>query len=146
MRAMARENDRDTAGPPHPLRQGVGFLVSGGVAFAIDALVLELLMRGLGVSAIFARVVSIALAMVVAWLMHRRLTFAVAAPPSVAEFLRYAGVAWTAAAINYAVFVLIVLVWPGVAPLAALVASSLVAMVFAYLGMRFAAFRYRPTE
>jgi putative flippase GtrA len=41
------------------------------------------------------------------------------------------------------VFVLIVLVRPGVEPLLALVVSSLAAMVFAYLGMRFAAFRPR---
>jgi putative flippase GtrA len=75
--------------------------------------------------------------------MHRRLTFAVPVPPSVAEFLRYAGVAWVAAAVNYAVFVLIVLGRPGTEPLAALVVSSIVAAIFAYLGMRFAAFRHR---
>jgi putative flippase GtrA len=62
-------------------------------------------------------------------------------PPSVAEFLRYAGVAWAAAAVNYALFVAILLVRSETAPLVALVISSVAAMVFAYLGMRFAAFR-----
>ena len=57
------------------------------------------------------------------------------------EFLRYAAVGWTVAAINYGIFVLIVLLRPSIEPLYALFASSLVAMVFAYLGMRFAAFR-----
>ena len=79
--------------------------------------------------------------MVAGWLMHRTFTFAVEARPSVAEFLRYAGVAWSASAINYGVFVLVLLAWPAVAPLAALVISSAVAMAFSYLGMRFAAFR-----
>ena len=55
------------------------------------------------------------------------------------EFLRYAGVAWAAAAVNYALFVLILLVRSETEPLVALVASSVAAMIFAYLGMRFAA-------
>ena len=59
------------------------------------------------------------------------------------EFLRYAGVAWTAAVVNYGLFVLIVLAYPAIEPLVALVISSAVAMVFAYLGMRFAAFCQR---
>jgi putative flippase GtrA len=84
--------------------------------------------------------------MVAGWLMHRTLTFAVLTPPSVAEFLRYAGVAWTAAALNYGLFVLIVLARPHTQPLAALVVSSAAAMIFAYLGMRFAAFRRRGDE
>jgi putative flippase GtrA len=50
-------------------------------------------------------------------------------------------VAWSASAINYGVFVLVLLAWPAVAPLAALVISSAVAMAFSYVGMRFAAFR-----
>jgi len=67
--------------------------------------------------------------------------FAVPTPPSVSEFLRYAGVAWAAAAVNYFLFVAILLVRSETAPLVALVVSSAAAMVFAYLGMRFAAFR-----
>ena len=55
--------------------------------------------------------------------------------------MRYAAVGWTVAAINYGIFVAILLLWPSIEPLYALFVSSLVAMVFAYLGMRFAAFR-----
>jgi putative flippase GtrA len=126
----------------HPLRHWLGFLISGTVAFAVDAVVLQTLTAGTGLHPIAARLVAISLAMVAGWLMHRSLTFAVPVPPSLPEFMRYAGVAWLAAAVNYGVFVLIVLERPGTAPLVALVLSSIVAMVFAYLGMRFAAFRY----
>jgi len=133
-------------GGQHPVRHGLGFLVSGGTAFAVDALVLELLTALLGLNPIVARLVAISFAMVAGWLMHRTLTFAVPTPPSVAEFLRYAGVAWGAAAVNYALFVLILLARPGTEPLVALVASSAAAMLFAYLGMRFAAFRQRGEE
>jgi putative flippase GtrA len=128
-------------GGQHPMRHGLGFLVSGSTAFAVDALVLQLLTALLGINPIAARLAAISLAMVAGWLMHRTFTFAVQAPPSAIEFLRYAGVAWTAAAVNYGVFVLIVLARPGTQPLAALVVSSAAAMAFAYLGMRFAAFR-----
>ena len=127
----------------HPLRHGLSFIASGAVAFAVDAAVLELLSAGLGLHPVIARLIAISLAMVAGWLMHRRYSFAVPAPPSVAEFLRYVGVAWTAAAINYGLFVLIVLIDPKFGPLPAMIVSSLAAMIFAYLGMRFAAFRHR---
>jgi putative flippase GtrA len=139
--------DQGHSGTPqaerHPLRHGLGFLASGAAAFIVDAAVLALLTSVGGVHPIAARLVAISLAMVTGWLMHRRLTFAVRVPPNVAEFLRYAGVAWVAAAVNYGTFVLIVLERPGIEPLVALVLSSIVAAIFAYLGMRFAAFRHR---
>src|SRR3977135_3586891 len=131
---MAGSRNRLAPGGQHPIRHGLGFLVSGGTAFAVDALVLQLLTAVLGVHPIPARLVAISLAMVAGWLMHRTFTFAVPAPPSVAEFLRYAGVAWTAAALNYAAFVLIVLLRPHVEPLVALVISSAAALIFSYLG------------
>ena len=125
----------------HPERHGLSFIASGAVAFAVDATVLELLSAGLGVHPILARPAAISLAMIAGWLMHRTYSFAVASPPSVAEFVRYASVAWTAAAINYGLFVLIVVIAPRVAPLSAMIASSLTAMIFSYFGLRFAAFR-----
>jgi putative flippase GtrA len=127
----------------HSLRHGLGFLVSGGIAFCVDALILKLLTAALGVHPIAARLVAISIAMVAGWLGHRTFTFAVGAPPSAAEFLRYAAVAWMAAAVNYGIFVLVILLLPATDPLVALVVSSGGAMTFSYLGMRFAAFRHR---
>ncbi len=137
------KDDRLAPGAQRPLRHWFGFLISGGVAFIVDALVLELLTVVAGLHPITARLVAISLAMAAGWLMHRTLTFAVPTPPSIPEFLRYAGVAWTAAAVNYGLFVLIVLARPAIEPLVALVVSSIAAMIFSYLGMRFAAFRPR---
>jgi putative flippase GtrA len=133
--------DTPAPGAQNPVRHGLAFLVSGGTAFLVDALVLSLLTAVVGLHPILARVAAIALAMVAGWLMHRTFTFRVRARPSLPEFLRYAGVAWTAAAVNYGVFVLIVLAYAGIEPLVALVISSAAAMAFAYIGMRFAAFR-----
>jgi putative flippase GtrA len=139
---LSRGN-RSAPGAQHPVRHGLAFLVSGATAFSVDALVLALLTSFVGLNPIVARLAGIVLAMVAGWLMHRTFTFRVAARPSVPEFLRYAGVAWTAAAVNYGVFVLIVLAYAAIEPLVALVISSAAAMAFAYLGMRFAAFRQR---
>jgi putative flippase GtrA len=127
----------------HPVRHWLAFLASGGTAFAVDAFVLVLLTALLGINPIAARLAAISLAMVAGWLMHRTFTFAVPGPPTVAEFIRYASVAWTASALNYGVFAAILLVLPATQPLAALVVSSVAAMAFAYLGMRFGAFRHR---
>ena len=79
--------------------------------------------------------------MLAGWLAHRTFTFALSVPPSLAEFLRYALVGWTVAAINYGVFAAIVLMRPATEPLIALFVSSLVATVFAYAGMRYGVFR-----
>lgn len=127
----------------HLVRHGGGFLVSGLIAFSVDAVVLFVLTRWAGFDPFSARVIAIALAMVAGWLSHRRLTFNVAAPPSLGEFGRYAGVAWTAAALNYLVYAAILIVRPAVPPLGAMVAATVVAMGFSYLGMRFGVFRQR---
>lgn len=118
-----------------------GFAVSGALAFATDATVLKLLTLMAGLHPILARLAAIAAAMVVAWLAHRTLTFAVKTPPTLAEFRRYAAVAWGVAGINYAVFSAIMLSRPESEPLIALVIASIVATVAAYFGMRFGVFR-----
>ncbi len=141
---MRGEPGRLTQDTQHAVRHGLGFLASGLIALSVDASVLTLLTAVFAIHPIPARLVAISLAMVAGWLSHRTWTFAVAVPPSLAEFVRYAGVGWMAAAINYAVFVAIILARPATLPVVALIGSSLVATVFAYLGMRFAAFRDRP--
>jgi putative flippase GtrA len=123
------------------LRHGLAFLLSGGLAFTADALTLKALTVLAGLNPIFARLFAISLAMVVGWLAHRSFTFALSVPPSLGEFLRYIAVGWSVAAVNYGLFVGILLLWPTAEPLVALVFSSLVATLFAYFGMRYAAFR-----
>ena len=120
---------------------GAGFAVSGAVAFTVDAIVLLLLTKGLGIGPFVARIAAISLAMVAGWQCHRRLTFRVSEPSSLKEFLAYAGVAWASAAINYAAYAAILLARPETEPVAALVGASLVAMGVAYAGMRFGVFR-----
>lgn len=138
---MTSEWSTAAPGGQHPVRHGLAFLLSGSLAFVIDAVILKLLTAGFGLHPILARFFSICIAMTVGWRAHRRFTFRLTTPPTLAEFARYAAVQWTVAAINYGIFVLIVLAWPALEPLVALFVSSAIAMVFSYLGMRFAAFR-----
>lgn len=121
-----------------------GFLVSGATAAAVDAAITVALVHVARLDPFSARLVAILIAMVVAWLMHRRLTFAVAAPPSLKEFLRFAAVAWSANALNYAIYAGILLVWPETLPLVALAIATGIAAVFSYVGFRFGVFPTPP--
>ena len=117
------------------------FSICGFISLCVDGIILKLLTVFAGMHPFVARIIAISIAMVSGWLSHRTFTFALTTRPTLAEFLRYVAVGWFVSAINYGLFVVILLARPATEPLIALVASSLVAMVFAYFGMRFAAFR-----
>ncbi|MFN3869486.1 MAG: GtrA family protein [Hyphomicrobiaceae bacterium] len=125
------------------VRHGAGFLVAGLIAFATDAGVLLALTHVVGLDPFSARLLAIGVALVTAWLAHRTLTFAVKVPPSLREFVSYAGVAASAATVNYAVYAGMMIVWRDLPPIAALVGATLVSMCVSYSGMRFGVFRPR---
>lgn len=126
-------------------RHLAGFVIAGGSAFLVDAAVTIGLTASGFMDPYTARVAGIFAAMIVAWLLHRRLTFNVATPPSFAEFGRFAAVAWTANLINYGIYALIIATLPAVGTLAALVVATAVAMVVSYVGFRIGVFReFRP--
>ena len=142
---MSGRWDNVVPGNQHPLRHGLAFLVCGFISFCVDAAVLKLLTVLLGLHPFVARIAAIMVAMTSGWLSHRTFTFALKTPPTVAEFLRYVAVGWFVSAINYGLFVIILLVRASTEPLIALLASSVVAMFFAYFGMRVAAFKIDDT-
>ena len=117
--------------------------VLGRLAFLVDAAVLKAADRRVRYAPDRSRAsFAISVAMVVGWLAHRRFTFRLVDSSELrASSCVMLLCGWAAAAINYGLFVAIVLARPGIEPLLALFLSSLVAMVFSYLGMRFAAFR-----
>lgn len=124
-----------------PVRHWAGFLAAGAIAFAVDATVMEVGVRFIGLPTLIARLAGIVLAMLAAWLAHRTLTFALTSQPSPGELARYVTAASTTAVINYSVFAAILMVWPLTSRLAALVAASFVATIFSYLSMRYGVFR-----
>ena len=136
--AMAAET---AAGQRGWLRHGVGFLASGVISLLVDMGVTSLMTRGLGLSPFIARLIGIAVAMVVAWQCHRRLTFAVSTPSTAAEFAKFAAVASTSVVVNYLLYALVLVVVPTTAPEVALTVSALGSMFVTYFGMRFGVFR-----
>lgn len=139
--ANESQHEAMAAPGPSPARQGLGFVVSGLIALSVDMGVTSVLARVAGLSPYLARPLGIALAMLVGWLCHRRLTFDVKEPATFDEFARYAAVAWGVAALNYAVYAGELAVVPTLPPEAALVVSSLVAMAASFLGMKLGVFR-----
>jgi putative flippase GtrA len=137
----------DNAGRPHSATRGLkhwlGFLGSGTMAFVVDVGVLKLLTLVAGWAPLPSRIISIFVATIAGWLAHRTFTFAVAAKPSLSEFIKYLGVASSSAAINFAIFALVLFVRPQTDSALATFISSGCAMVASYLGMRFGAFKQR---
>lgn len=109
------------------------FGITGGLGFVVDVGILQLLLR-VGVSPYAGRVVSIAVAIVVTWLLHRRLTFRTEVPPSWREFGAFALQSLAGAAINYAVYAAAVAA--GAPPIVGQVVGTAIASVFNF-------FRYR---
>jgi putative flippase GtrA len=91
-----------------------------------------------------SRLVAVLIATVVAWLMHRTVTFAVSAPPSLGEFARFVTVSWSASVLNYVTYAVILLVRPTTLPLLALIVSTGLAAFFSYAGFRLGVFREPP--
>ena len=122
-------------------RHWLAFFVTGSTAFVVDWGMLKILTLKLGVAVLPARIASISVAMIVAWLGHRTFTFAVRKAPSLFEFVRYVGAAWSSAAVNWLVFAAILFVRPTLLPDVAMFASTVVATIFSYLALRFGVFR-----
>jgi len=120
-----------------------GFILSGGTAFVVDAGITTLLVH-FGANRFLARIVGIAVAMVVAWLMHRRVTFAMDAGASWSEFLRFATVAASANALNFVVYSLLLVIFPALPVIVAIFIATAIATAFSYAGFRLGVFREPP--
>jgi putative flippase GtrA len=125
------------------LRHIAGFLISGTLAFLTDVGVTKLVGALTAWPWGICRLIAMPPSMLVAWACHRRLTFAVQVPPSLLEFTRYVTMAWSAALLNYLLFLGVLWLRTGTDPAVAIGVSSLVAMAYSYLAMRFGVFTKR---
>ena len=114
------------------------FLIVGGVGFLIDAGLVYGLSR-LGMSPIFARIPAISMAILVTWVLNRKLTFAVENPASAGELTRYLGVALISALLNFAVYSALVVA--GILPVDAVGIATIALMFFSFFGYKLFAFR-----
>ncbi|MGE8942913.1 GtrA family protein [Leptospira interrogans] len=127
-----------------PLRHYGGFLLAGLLALTTDGAILQTLTT-FGWDPLAARLVAIAIAMIVSWLINRTVTFAMKGPPSLREYARFASVSWSAQVVNYAIFSAIMLTRPETHVLMALFIASLFATVVSYFGYRYGVFSHPPT-
>ena len=110
------------------------FAFVGGVGFLIDAGLLALLHHGAGLDPFSSRLISISISAFTTWRLNRSVTFGASHLSQANEGLRYALVAAATAAFNYAVYALLIVIFPELWPVAAAVIATLAAMFFSYAG------------
>lgn len=116
------------------MRRILLFALVGGAGFLVDAGVLALLLHVSPLGPFSARIVAIAAAMLVTFWLNRTFTFGRSDRGLAVEGTRYGGVGVSAALLNYAVYSVILLVFPAVWPVLAVAIASLAAMVWSFLG------------
>ena len=114
------------------MKRIIRFALVGGMGFLADAAALSILIGPVGPFG--GRVLSIAFALGVTWLLNRYVTFGPSSREPLNEGVRYGAVGVAAAVLNYAVYSGLLLAIPSFNPFAALVAASLAAMAFSYAG------------
>lgn len=115
---------------PDNLKRFAIFGVVGFIGFAVDAVVLYVVMKGFGAGPLSGRVVSIFAAMMTTWYLNRVFTFQVKSRARPEEIVRYAAVKGIGLFANLGIYTAIVLASPPDAyPLVALVVASLASMI-----------------
>lgn len=112
----------------------LSFAVAGGIGFIVDAGVLTLLLAATPLDPFSARLVSILIALSSTWLLNRNLTFGPSGRSLASEGVRYGGVGATTSIVNYLIYSVMLIVFPRMPPLVALVAASGIAMILSYFG------------
>jgi len=127
-------------------RGALGFLASGTLSFIADMALLVVFLYIIGMNPFSARLMALAGTIVVSWLSHRNLTFAVTGGPRVVEFLRFAALASGVMALNFVVYAL--LLWFHLVnwPIAAMCLAGAISTTVSYLGMRLGVFRRRARK
>ena len=112
----------------------------GGLGFVVDAgLTVTLIQADL--DPFSARLIAIALAMLVTWRLNRAVTFGASNTSQKTEGVRYSAVALTAAAINYVSYAALILTIPAIMPVFAIAVATGLSMTVSYLGYAHFAFR-----
>lgn len=124
----------------HHVRQKATFLVVGTLAFALDAGLLWLLNHH-GMPPWLARGLSLSVAVVVAWLANRRVTFGLTSLPHWREFWRYLSLAGSVAVLNYALYLGVLATGIVTHPVLATALSTVACMAVSFVGMQIFVFR-----
>jgi putative flippase GtrA/glycosyltransferase involved in cell wall biosynthesis len=110
------------------------FVVVGGIGFVTDAVLLMGLLRFTALDPFTARLVAIAAALQVTWLLNRNFTFGKSTRHAAVEGMRYSGVGIATSLLNYLVYSGLLVFIPDLRPVIALTIGSAVATIFSYTG------------
>ncbi len=132
----------DSSSHVEPSPKLVGFAISACLAFALDAGILWSLIQ-FDIDPLGARIASMAAALVAGWLVNRTWTYADPNSPSFVEFGRYAASSALSMVVNYTAFALMLILWPVVNPLEALIVGTGVALAVSFGGYCVAVFDNR---
>lgn len=105
----------------------IGFFVDGGLLLCFTSI---------GTGPYVGRIFSIILALIVTWYIHRKFTFKVKTAANIKELLRYILTNSLGALVNYAVYSLLMILIEGISIIVPLVVSSIVALIFNYIGAK----------
>ena len=116
------------------------FAIVGGLGFVIDScFTLALIHRG--IDPYTARILSIALAMMVTWRLNRALTFETRGSDQASEGIRYFTVAIIAAVLNYAIYAGLLISIPALPPLLAIIIAIGSVTMLSFVGYRHLVFK-----
>ncbi|NNF52668.1 MAG: GtrA family protein [Gammaproteobacteria bacterium] len=125
------------------------FIGIGSIGFLIDASILTLLVNAGGMGVVKARAISFAFAVTATWYLNRKWTFTVSERASKgSEYARYLAVQTIGAAINLAVYLVVLHIYPVLAgiPVIPLAMGSAVALAFNFIASRYWVFKERLPE
>lgn len=110
------------------------FLAIGTIGFVADAGMLWLMLATTSLGVYWARLVSIAFALLVTWLLNRLITFGPSSRHVAVEGARYGGVGIATSVINYLAYSAFLWAVPDTPVIVALAIASVVALAFSFLG------------
>lgn len=139
--SVARLLDRLSERVGFDLRHYGGFVFAGGTAFLVDIGVLQALTATTPLGPLAARPFSILCGMLVSWYLNRTITFAATEPATFAELLKFATVVWVSQVVNYAIYAVLLLVFPALLPSVAVGLACIASMFVSYAGYRYGVFR-----
>lgn len=110
------------------------FAIVGAIGFLADAAALAIVLAATPLGPFAGRVVSVAFALTVTWLLNRRFTFGASDRATAVEGVRYGGVGIATSVVNYLVYTALLVMVPALSPLLALATASVAAMALSFLG------------
>ncbi|MDB5440529.1 MAG: rane protein of unknown function, partial [Caulobacteraceae bacterium] len=109
----------------------LAFVLAGLAAFSVDVSTLGLL-TSLNMNPLTARLVGLAAAAAISWMINRTWTYAEPNPPTLAEFGRHVSGGLMSTGANFSVFALILIFWPYASPFEALIVGTAAGLLIAF--------------